>query len=366
MAAPWLFLLLLPVLSLSLQPLPLTPPRPPSAPRPRRRSTSTRTTTNERCQLYAAFHNSTRWPALPSAAAPYVQPPPDNPAQPHRPPSSAASRLYHLRFLHGALGATTEADFAAAASTVVFDRPLRQLVAPRHAYVALVGAPHGRALLADDAAGLRAVLATKDRDFVVRAVLGLDVGTNAASERRGGGEGRQRAAAEGGRGASGTSAEGGVAGSPPAGRLASEATISPSAPDDEALVTHHLRAFSAFKRAFSRGGMAAAKQGDAPTLLALLSHGWCADLHRDRRGASALHWACGHGHTECVEALLATGGVDRDDKADGGATPLHWASCGVKGNSFGVGGHVETARLLLEWEGGEGGGGGKGRAIIDT
>ena len=42
------------------------------------------------------------------------------------------------------------------------------------------------------------------------------------------------------------------------------------------------------------------------------------------RGASALHYAAGHGHTACVEVLLRRGGVSVNDEAsgDGTTTPL--------------------------------------------
>ena len=43
--------------------------------------------------------------------------------------------------------------------------------------------------------------------------------------------------------------------------------------------------------------------------------------------------------------------VHPDDRSNDGATPFLWASCGVEGNSFGTGGHVDTVRLLMSWRG---------------
>jgi len=81
------------------------------------------------------------------------------------------------------------------------------------------------------------------------------------------------------------------------------------------------------------------------------------------------HWAAGHGHTGCVEALLASGSVEPDDRSGDGATPFLWASCGVRGNSFGTGGHVSTVKILLGWRGhdlgaGAGPGPGEGHPLL--
>ena len=73
---------------------------------------------------------------------------------------------------------------------------------------------------------------------------------------------------------------------------------------------------------------------DTAVLEALLAHGWCARTARDKRGASALHYAAGHGHVECC-ALLCAAGLEVDDRAHDGATPLHWAVAGItsRGNA---------------------------------
>ncbi|EOD13291.1 hypothetical protein EMIHUDRAFT_119912 [Emiliania huxleyi CCMP1516] len=97
----------------------------------------------------------------------------------------------------------------------------------------------------------------------------------------------------------------------------------------------------------------AAKDGDSVLLLRLLQFGWRPGADRDRRGATALHLSAGHGHDSCCEALLPL--LDVNDHTREGATPLHFAVAGMKSrrgrggqNGFGTGGHVGTARLLLD------------------
>lgn len=75
-------------------------------------------------------------------------------------------------------------------------------------------------------------------------------------------------------------------------------------------------------------GLTAARDGDLPQLAALLASGWRpyeAD-ELDHNGASALDWAAGAGHAECVELLLthSAGGVlaSRRD----GRGPAHQAA----------------------------------------
>jgi ankyrin repeat protein len=78
----------------------------------------------------------------------------------------------------------------------------------------------------------------------------------------------------------------------------------------------------------------------------LLSHG--ANPHaRDHRGATLLHWACGTGHWDAALALLAYCPVTVRTMRDG-ATPLHWAAAGTTAREFGVGGHVDACRHLLD------------------
>ena len=123
--------------------------------------------------------------------------------------------------------------------------------------------------------------------------------------------------------------------------------------------------FASFASRFRKGGFDAARAGDTAVLEALLAHGWCARTARDKRGASALHYAAGHGHVECC-ALLCAAGLEVDDRAQDGATPLHWAVAGMtsRGNSrdhaddrqgrdsagpngFGTGGHLGMAKWLV-------------------
>ena len=51
---------------------------------------ASRTTASERCQLYVGYHNASRWPRLPEAAAPYAE-------------GSGGGRIHHLRFIHDVL-----------------------------------------------------------------------------------------------------------------------------------------------------------------------------------------------------------------------------------------------------------------------
>ena len=88
--------------------------------------------------------------------------------------------------------------------------------------------------------------------------------------------------------------------------------------------------YADFAAAFRRGGIDAAREGRADLLELALSHGWDPNEERDVRGASALHYAAGHGHAACVEVLLRRGGLSVNDEASGdGATPLHWAVAGT-------------------------------------
>ena len=108
--------------------------------------------------------------------------------------------------------------------------------------------------------------------------------------------------------------------------------------------------YADFAAAFRRGGIDAAREGRADLLELALSHGWDPNEERDVRGASALHYAAGHGHAACVEVLLRRGGLSVNDEASGdGATPLHWAVAGTRRrpNGFGTGGHLSTAAMLV-------------------
>jgi ankyrin repeat protein len=78
----------------------------------------------------------------------------------------------------------------------------------------------------------------------------------------------------------------------------------------------------------------------------LLSHG-ANPYARDHRGVTLLHWACGTGHWDAALALLPYFPVTVRTMRDG-ATPLHWAAAGTTAREFGVGGHVDTCRHLLD------------------
>ena len=111
-----------------------------------------------------------------------------------------------------------------------------------------------------------------------------------------------------------------------------------------------------FSRNFRKGGLNAARVGDVQVLEAWLAHGFDPQTERDRRGASALHYAAGNGHVQCC-ALLCKAALDVDDRASDGATPLHWAVAGVtsrcsredgtrKGST--AGGHPSTTEWLVQ------------------
>ena len=116
--------------------------------------------------------------------------------------------------------------------------------------------------------------------------------------------------------------------------------------------------FAAFARCYRKGGLEAARAGNVAVLSALLEHGWDPNTDRDRQGASALHYAAGHGHVECCARLcdgLDGNGLAVDDRAGDGATPLHWAVAGMTARSahdgerygFGTGGHRSTTEWLV-------------------
>eukprot|EP00435_Cladocopium_sp_Y103_P037965 s2676_g10.t1 len=87
-------------------------------------------------------------------------------------------------------------------------------------------------------------------------------------------------------------------------------------------------------------GLVAARDGDVSTLQQLLLQGWrpLGPGQQDRHGSSAVDWAAGNGHLECVKLLLPyTDGLQlcRRD----GRGPLHWA-CRH--------GRLDMARFLLQ------------------
>ena len=129
--------------------------------------------------------------------------------------------------------------------------------------------------------------------------------------------------------------------------------------DSDGCHAETLGDFSDFARRYRKGGLEAARAGDAAVLAALIEHGWDPRADRDRRGASELHYAAGHGHVECCALLCGgegRGWLHVDDRASDGATPLHWAVAGVTSrrpeggerHGFGTGGHRSTnARRLI-------------------
>ncbi|CAE7262569.1 RAI14 [Symbiodinium sp. CCMP2592] len=86
----------------------------------------------------------------------------------------------------------------------------------------------------------------------------------------------------------------------------------------------------------------AARTGDVTTLEGLLREGWqpfrAASL--DKHGASALDWAAGNGHMECVDLILNVdpGYALKATRRDGRG-PFHWAA---------QGGHNSVLRRLLQ------------------
>jgi ankyrin repeat protein len=169
--------------------------------------------------------------------------------------------------------------------------PLEKTIAPRHAFLASRGLPSGAALLKDRHSGLHRILLRPKTDAEFAAA------------------------------------------------------VCPRCADEQEEVLSDYRAFS---RSFRKGGIDAARSGDVRVLRALLSHGWSAQTSRDGRGASALHYAAGHGHVECCALLNDVAGLSASDRAADGATPLHWAVAGMTSRGFGTGGHLGTCAWLLE------------------
>jgi ankyrin repeat protein len=125
----------------------------------------------------------------------------------------------------------------------------------------------------------------------------------------------------------------------------------------------------AFDALFQRGLMAAARNDlvqprnawplqylnitSSQLLVLLIQHG-ANPLERDVRGATLLHWAAGTGNWETCRILLQRQGLLLDTPCHrDGATCLHWAAAGVNAREFGLGGHVDVCRELLQLAGGE-------------
>ena len=96
----------------------------------------------------------------------------------------------------------------------------------------------------------------------------------------------------------------------------------------------------------------------------LLKHGANYAEHDDW-GSTILHWTAGTGNMDAMKVLIDK--LEQDEKAfDGdprevlwstcascsitkdGATPLHWAACGVSSSRFGCGGHETVCHFLLD------------------
>jgi len=130
---------------------------------------------------------------------------------------------------------------------------------------------------------------------------------------------------------------------------------------------HSASRVEQFEEAF-RGGLLAAAKREREDLYAalgstpgqfidlLLNHG-ANYLESDRHGASPLLWACGTGNLHAVKSLLKSisrAYRDREcpkaevtlmtQNAKDGASPLHWAACGINDNRFGSGG--ESSRNM--------------------
>lgn len=148
--------------------------------------------------------------------------------------------------------------------------------------------------------------------------------------------------------------------------LASKAAPGPFA----AHMLHTSDTVEAFERAFHSGLLTVAKNERSPDLdligcspggmvELLLRHGANAIEH-DRFGTSMLHYAAGTGNLNGARALLkflveSGEGADAAEvllntqEAKAGATPLHWACCGLEnGKQFGFGGHANICRLFLD------------------
>ena len=243
-----------------------------------------------------------------------------------------------LRFLMETCGATTE-EIRTRVAPQFFGSRLERIIAPRHAFLVYRGLPHGRQLL-DDANMWQEFFAScrKPKQFVAlcnqwRQKFNIDDDDNVNDDRR-----RAQAADS-------------AAYDPPRGQVT-------------------VKQVEAFDALFRRGLMPAARNelcqwnntwpmDYLPTITTadmtglLIQHG-ANPLDRDNRGATLLHWAAGSGNLGCVKLLLRLfkDGVFTETDREG-ATPLHWAAAGRNSSEFGIGGHLNVIRYLVEQTSGD-------------
>jgi hypothetical protein len=98
----------------------------------------------------------------------------------------------------------------------------------------------------------------------------------------------------------------------------------------------------------------------------LLEHGANYAEHDDW-GSTVLHWAAGTGNLKAMEVLVEK--LEQDEEAFGGdirdvlwstcascsitrdgATPLHWAACGVSTTHFGCGGKMRFQDICIAFD----------------
>jgi hypothetical protein len=204
---------------------------------------------------------------------------------------------------------------------IFFGKRLEKTIGPRHAYLVHYGLPHGKKLLENDGRLFQEFLDACDTPPQIFARLCNEWSLHSQG-------------------------------------------VGPFSP----MTLHTPGTVEAFELAFHRGLLDAAQNIPSPELELvgcspgrmvdlLLQHGANAIEH-DRFGCSMLHWAAGTGNLNGANALLkflieAGEGEDATEillntrGAKDGATPLHWASCGVESSTFGVGGHENICQLFL-------------------
>lgn len=204
---------------------------------------------------------------------------------------------------------------------IFFAKRLEKFLAPRHAYLVHFGLPHGKALLENDGQLFQQFLETSEKS---------------ASE---------------------------------FARLCNEWSLATRGVAFSSTILHTPNLVEAFERAFHSGLLPCVQNvhtsdldliGCTPGGMVdlLLQHGANAIEH-DQFGISGLHWAAATGNMNGARALLKflVDAGEAEDVAEllmnakgakDGATPLHWACCGVENRKFGVGGHANVCRLFFQ------------------